>query len=82
MTLTAIKRQLAKARAQGKTPNLTGYGLACILRDSGLDKDTARLYMLEYARTGPHPEGKGYTESDALASLEAAYAYPQRRIAQ
>lgn len=55
--------------------NDNGFLLACQLRDSGLSQSEAESYMREYARRVP---GTGYTESEALASLDQAYKGPRR----
>lgn len=58
--------------------NETGFLLACQLRDSGLSEGEAERLMVEYARRVP---GDGYSETEALKSLQSAYRGPRREPA-
>ena len=55
--------------------NDTGYWLAGQLRDAGLSIDQATTVMVYYAARVP---GEGYTEEEALTSLQSAYNLPRR----
>lgn len=59
--------------------NSNGFALACQLRDSGLSEGEAAGVMREYAARVP---GEGYTEGEAIASLEQAYRTPRREPAR
>jgi hypothetical protein len=62
----------ALARAQPGTRNVTGYWLACRLRDAGVRVDAAEAILRRYAAqvaAGDHP----YHTHEALASLRSAY---------
>lgn len=64
--------RLALARAQPGTRNVTGYWLACRLRDAGVSQDAAEVILRRYAAqvaAGDHP----YAAREALASLRSAY---------
>lgn len=71
---------LNRALLEGLTPhcrNDTGFGLACQLRDLGLTKEQAAVFLSQYAAgvpAGDHP----YTEADALESLGQAYSLEPR----
>ena len=63
---------LALERAHPGTRNVTGYWLACRLRDAGVNQRTAEVILRRYAAevaSGDHP----YHEREALASLRSAY---------
>jgi hypothetical protein len=60
----------ALARAYAGNRNDTGLGLACQLRDDGLGFGHAQALMIEYAQRVP---GSGYSEREALATLDQAY---------
>jgi hypothetical protein len=67
--------RLALERARPGTRNVTGYWLACRLRDAGLSQEEAETILLHYAAqvpAGDHP----YTAREALASLRSAYQSP------
>lgn len=59
--------------------NNNGFALACQLRDSGLSMGEATRIMCQYAARVP---GDGYSESEALASLEQAYQSSRREPAR
>lgn len=64
--------RLALARARPGTRNVTGYWLACRLRDAGVNRAAAEVILLRYAAqvaVGDHP----YHTREALASLRSAY---------
>jgi hypothetical protein len=64
--------QLALERARPGIRNVTGYWLACRLRDAGVSQEVAETILLRYAAqvtAGDHP----YREREALASLRSAY---------
>ncbi len=64
--------RLALERAQPGTRNVTGYWLACRLRDAGITQVAAEAVLLRYAAqvaAGDHP----YHAREALASLRSAY---------
>jgi hypothetical protein len=61
--------------------NLTGFHLACQLRDDGIAEAEAVEIMLDYAKHVP--QGKTpYTVKEALASLRSAYRRPPREKAR
>jgi hypothetical protein len=61
--------------------NLTGFQLACQLRDDGLSETQAAEIMLDYAKHVP--QGKTpYTVKEALASLRSVYRRPPRERAR
>jgi hypothetical protein len=67
-----LRRALERARPG--TRNVTGYWLACRLREAGVATAEARAIMLSYAAqvsAGDHP----YQEREALASLRSAYQH-------
>jgi hypothetical protein len=67
--------RLALERARPGTRNVTGYWLACRLRDAGVSQGAAEVVLLRYAAqvpTGDHP----YQDREALASLRFAYQSP------
>lgn len=59
--------------------NNNGFALACQLRDSGLSMGEAAGIMRQYAARVP---GDGYSESEAIASMEQAYQSPRRKPAR
>lgn len=64
--------RLALERAHPGTRNVTGYWLACRLRDAGITQQAAEAVLLRYAAqvaAGDHP----YQAREALASLRSAY---------
>ncbi len=64
--------RLALERARPGVRNVTGYWLACRLRDAGISQEAAAAIVLRYAAqvpTGDHP----YQDREALASLRSAY---------
>ncbi len=64
--------RLALERSRPGTRNVTGYWLACRLRDAGISQEAAEAILLRYASqvpTGDHP----YPAREALASLRSAY---------
>lgn len=65
-------------RATVGNRNLTGFDLACQLRDSGLPRAEAESIMANYAARVP---GDGYTEREALLSLQSAYQGGKREAA-
>lgn len=66
------------ARCSPGNRNEHGFYLACQLRDSGLSEGEAAGLMASYAARVP---GEGYTEREALASLQSAYHGPKREAA-
>ena len=67
-----LRRALERGRPG--TRNVTGYWLACRLREAGVAVATARTIMLRYAAqvaVGDHP----YQANEALASLRSAYRH-------
>ncbi len=67
--------RLALERARPGTRNVTGYWLACRLRDAGVSQEAAEAVLLRYAAqvpAGDHP----YPAREALASLRSAYQSP------
>ncbi len=67
--------RLALERARPGNRNVTGYWLACRLRDAGVSLTEAETIMTRYAvqvAAGDHP----YHEREALASLRSAYHHP------
>jgi hypothetical protein len=71
--------RLALERARPGVRNVTGYWLACRLRDAGLSFREAEAILLRYAAqvaSGDHP----YTASEALSSLRSAYLHPAPEI--
>ncbi len=67
--------RLALERARPGTRNVTGYWLACRLREAGVSQEAAEAMLLRYAAqvpTGDHP----YQAREALASLRSAYQSP------
>jgi hypothetical protein len=70
--ITTFWLRLALERARPGTRNVTGYWLACRLRDAGLNHEAAEAILLRYAAevfAGDHP----YSAREALASLRSAY---------
>jgi hypothetical protein len=66
--------RLALERAQPGIRNVTGYWLACRLREAGLSVLEAEAILLSYAAqvaAGDHP----YHEREALSSLRSAYQH-------
>lgn len=64
----------ALERARPGNRNVTGYWLACHLRDDGVSREAARAVLLRYAAqvvAGDHP----YHAREALASLRSAYRH-------
>src|SRR5574337_1960406 len=59
--------------------NEIGLWLACQLRDAGLSYGEAEHWVREYATLAP---GRGYSDSEALASLKQAYTRPARDAAR
>lgn len=71
----ALWLRLALERALPGTRNVTGYWLACRLRDAGVGQEAAEAILLRYAAQvpmGDHP----YQAREALASLRSAYQSP------
>lgn len=67
-----LRRALERARPG--TRNMTGYWLACRLRDAGVGLVAAEAILLRYAdqvAAGDHP----YQHREALASLRSAYQH-------
>jgi hypothetical protein len=68
------------AKATGGVRNDLGFHLACQLRDTGLHRAQAEVYMRRYAEGVPQPgDQPRYTVDEALASLDQAYKDPTRR---
>lgn len=68
----ALWLRIALERARPGTRNVTGYWLACRLRDAGVSLGVAETILLQYAAhvaAGDHP----YQAREALASLRSAY---------
>jgi hypothetical protein len=66
--------QRALERARPGTRNVTGYWLACRLREAGVSLEVAETILLRYAAqvaAGDHP----YQTREALASLRSAYQH-------
>lgn len=63
----AVKHGLPGAR------NTTGFWLACQLRDSGYDLESARDVMQTYQMTVERTGNHTYTLTEAIASLSSAY---------
>ncbi len=63
---------LALERARPGTRNVTGYWLACRLRDAGVSQEAAEAIVLRYAAQVP-PGDHPYQDREALASLRSAY---------
>jgi hypothetical protein len=61
--------------------NLTGFQLACQLRDDGMGEAEAAEIMLAYAKQVPQDKTP-YTVKEALASLKSAYRRPPREKAR
>lgn len=61
--------------------SVQGFHLGCQLRDSGLTKDEAIPYMIEYANRVPNSESEPYTRTEALQALKEAYKKPHRESA-
>jgi Bifunctional DNA primase/polymerase, N-terminal len=72
----AVNRSLARGR------NNAGFDLACHLRDNGYGMDEAGSAMLEYARAVAGSGNHGYTQTEALRSLEQAFSRASRPTAQ
>jgi putative DNA primase/helicase len=76
-----LRQAVAKVEA-GAGRNNTGFWLAGQLRDDGVDQQAASQVLQQYVATvgsrGTHP----FTEREALASLEQAYAREPREPAQ
>lgn len=73
----ALWLRRALERARPGTRNVTGYWLACHLRDEGVSAAAARPILLRYAAqvaAGDHP----YRAHEALASLRSAYSARRR----
>ena len=69
---TTFWLRVALERARPGTRNVTGYWLACRLRDAGVSQEAAEAILLRYAAqvaAGDHP----YPVREALASLRSAY---------
>ena len=69
-----LEAALARVPSYGR--NNTGFWLACQLRDSGMDYDTARGIMDTYRASVPKAggsDGAPYDGKSALASLRQAY---------
>jgi hypothetical protein len=74
-----LRRALQEATEGNQ--NLTGFHLACQLRDDGIAEAEAAEIMLHYAQHVP--QGKTpYTVKEALASLKSAYRRPPRERAR
>jgi hypothetical protein len=73
-----LQKALAQARPGNR--NQTGFDLACQLRDSGLSRGEAEVYMRKYLQGVPKCEDP-YTLSEALASLKEAFSAPAREPA-
>jgi hypothetical protein len=75
-----IEKALRDALDDGR--NVTGFRLACWLRDNGFSQGEASKVMLEYAArvpaTNQHGDRERYTNDEALASLQEAYKRPPR----
>ena len=71
-----VSKALKKALIGNR--NITGFELACQLRDEGLSKPEAGLFMKEYANNVPHWANSEYTLREAFASLDQAYSRPPR----
>ena len=69
--------QRALTQAQVGKRNEIGFTLACQLRDDGVPKAEAEATMLRYA-AGVPTGSSTYEASEALKSLESAYAQPAR----
>ncbi len=67
--------RLALERARPGTRNVTGYWLACRLRDAGVSQEAAETILLRYAALVP-PGDHPYPVREALASLRSAYQSP------
>jgi Bifunctional DNA primase/polymerase, N-terminal len=73
-----LRRALERARPG--TRNVTGFWLACHLRDEGVRVDAARAVLLRYAEqviAGDHP----YEVREALSSLRSAYQHARTESA-
>jgi hypothetical protein len=69
----------ALARTNGGSRNDVGWWLACQLRDNGMSQFDAESLMLEYARRCPQPSDRPpYSDREARASMQSAYATPPR----
>lgn len=62
--------------------NQAGFELACQLRDSGLSKSEAAVYMRGYASRVPQVPDDRYTEHEAILSLNEAYKGTPREPAK
>jgi hypothetical protein len=75
-----IGRALSRVSSEGR--NNAGFWLACQLRDNGYSQAEAETRMREYADAVPATNMKGqaepYTHTEALTSLQQAYAAPRR----
>ena len=75
-----ISRALSRVSSEGR--NNAGFWLACQLRDNGYFQAEAETRMREYADAVPATNMKGqaepYTHTEALTSLQQAYAAPRR----
>jgi hypothetical protein len=76
-----LKRALSMA-VEGNRNDI-GFWLGCQLRDSGVPQHEAEQLLRLYAKSVP---GDGYTEMEALASIDSAYSMqprePARRIGE
>jgi len=77
-TLTDRILQAALDRAQPGNRNDTGLWLACQLRDNGVSQSEAEAVMLLYATQVGNTGPELYTEREAIATLEQAYARQAR----
>ncbi len=68
-----LRRALERVRPG--TRNVTGYWLACRLRDAGVSQEAAEAILLRYAAQVP-PGDHPYPVREALASLRSAYQSP------
>ncbi len=77
---TVVERiyQEALDRAKPGRRNDTGLWLACQLRDNGITQTEAESIMLRYATQVSNAGPELYTEREAIATLEQAYARPAR----
>ena len=75
-----LDKYLAVARIGNR--NVTGFDLACQLRDAGMSQTEAEGWLLAYARSVPQAAGDYYAEAAALASLRSAYGGTKREEAR
>jgi len=75
-----LDKYLAVARIGNR--NVTGFDLACQLRDAGMSQTEAEGWLLAYARSVPQAAGDYYGEAAALASLRSAYGGTKREDAK